>query len=624
MQDYQDHYSLFEDFDKKYKILLKYDKYYMNEELLYSFMRDFKIALYDIIHNQLEPKKEIKENEEMIRLYCKYINEKILPLCNKKIDTLSKRLKIATEKFLLEEKQNLNANLSRWLDLEDDYYALSCYRNLVNFAFYLERGKPLKKKVWDKTMPIFEGLFNYMQQMVFEEDSIDLIRASYFPGAGKTFAANLLIAYWFGYDINISFLRITYSDDLVQSFTGQIQNIIGSDRYKKVFPYFNKQDKDLYKKKNTDTIWFKGCETVNFYARTRDGQSTGKRAKVLIIDDITKGRDEAYKIDLHVKIVGKYDFDWTSRADDDDQKIIALGTMWSRFDLLNIIQKRDEAKGALVIDEKYKYAKKSVNGKSIYISVPALDYDTDESTCPLRYSTQYFRDKRDNPESIDKTLFSAVYQQVPEEPEDLLFGYSRIRTYNGNTFPKEILEGNYECRCQIDPNRKGFDYFVALFFKRYEIERKVYSKWYLVDCICRRKPYKLLKNDLTEKIIKNNVSKLGVEINTSNELGDYIKDELKRAGYTKIKIDEIYSTENKEEKISANQDEILTELIFPEKNMFSPSSEMGIAMDMLTTYSTTTTNAHDDVPDCCATFTENNIGVDLENETKILSVKCRL
>ena len=141
MQDYQDHYSLFEDFDKKYKILLKYEKYYMDEELLYSFMRDFKIALYDIIHNQLEPKKEIKENEEMIRLYCKYINEKILPLCNKKIDTLSKRLKIATEKFLLEEKQNLNANLSRWLDLEDDYYALSCYRNLVNFAFYLERGK---------------------------------------------------------------------------------------------------------------------------------------------------------------------------------------------------------------------------------------------------------------------------------------------------------------------------------------------------------------------------------------------------------------------------------------------------------------------------------------------------
>jgi len=620
--DINNHYSLFDDFDKRYKIILKYDKYYLNEDLLYSFMKDFKDTLYNIIHNVLSPVKSVAENESMIRFYCNYIREKILPLCNNKIDNLSNRLKIANEQFLIEERQKIAPNLRRWLDIEDDYYALASYRNLVYFAFYLERGKPLKTRVWDKTMHLFENLFYYMEQMVFDEDSLDLIRASFFPGAGKTFAANLLVAYWFGYDINISFLRITYSDDLVESFTGQIQNILDSERYKKIFPYFNKEDKELYKKKNTDTIWFKGCDTPNFYARTRDGQSTGKRGKILIIDDITKGRDEAYKIELHKKIVDKYDYDWTSRADNEKQKVIALGTMWSRFDLLNIIQQRVEADGALIPVKDRKYTKISSDGLSVFIGVPALDYDTDESTIPLRYSTQYFRKKRDK--SADKSLFNAVYQQIPEEPEDLLFGYSKLNTYNDKTFPQAILEGNYECRCQIDPNRKGFDYFVVLFFKRYEISHKVYSKWYLTDCICKKKNFKIIKHEVIDKIIKHNVSKCGVEINTSNELGDTIKSMLKVQKYTDIYIDEIYSTENKEEKIAANQDEIVNELVFPEKDMFSPSSEMGIAMDMLTTYSCEKKNEHDDVPDCCATFTENNIGVDLDNETKVLKANCRL
>ena len=615
-----EHYKKFKEWEDRYKIILKYDKYYLNEDLLFNFMRDFKSVINRNVNDILEPIKDEKNNEDAIRFYCDYVNKKILPLCVKKIESLKKRIEVLKQEG--KDDSKVNYYYRNWLDLEDDFFALSAHRNLYNFAFYLERGKPLKKRVWDKTMPIFEALFHYMEEMVFDEDSLDLIRASYFPGAGKTYAANLLIAYWFGYDINISFLRITYSDDLVQSFTGQIQNIVDSPEFRKVFPYFNKDDKDLYKKKNTDTIWFKGCSQANFYARTRDGQSTGKRAKVLIIDDITKGRDEAYKMDVHVKIVGKYDMDWTSRADDEKQKVIALGTMWSRFDLLNVIQQRDEAKGQLQKDPKYKYTKKSVTGKSIYISVPALDYDTDESTCPLRYSTEYFREKREK--TIDISLFNAVYQQIPQEPEDLLFGYSRIKTYNERNFPQEIIEGNYECRAQIDPNRKGFDYFVVLFFKRYEIKEKEFSDWYLTDCICRRKQYKMLKDDLIKKIIKHNVSYLGVEINTSNELGDYIKEDLEENGYNDIIIDEIYSTQNKEEKIASNQDGILTKIIFPEKDMFSSSSEMGIAMDMLTTYSTTTKNAHDDVPDCCATFVENNSDIDLFNETEILGALCRL
>lgn len=617
----ESHYKLFKDMDDRYKVILKYEKYYLDEKLLYSFIRDFKILLYDIIYNDLEIKKEIKENEMAIRFYCEYIKNHLLPLCNKKLDSLKKQLEYAYTEGNESTIAILKQRNNDWLELEDDFYAMASLRNLSMFAFYLERGKPLRIRVWDKTMPIFESLFHYMQEMIFTGD-INLIRASYFPGAGKTYAGNILCAYWFGYDINMTILRITYSDDLVQSFTGQIQNIIGSEQFKKVFPQFDKPDKELYKKKNSDTIWFKGSEGINFYARTRDGQSTGKRAKLLIIDDITKGQAEAYNISLHISIVARYDTDWTSRADDDDLKIIALGTMWSRFDLLNVIQQRDEVNGQLQDDDKYKYTKLNPNGTSVYISVPALDYETDESTCPLRYSTEFFRTKRKN--MADKSLFNAVYQQAPEEPEELIFGFSRINTYNEKTFPKEILEGNYECRAMVDPNRKAFDYFVVLFFKRYEIKEKEYSKWYLCDAICRKKQFKQIKDDIVTKIINNNVAKISVEINTSNELADWIKEMLEEKGYMDIEYEEEFSVENKEQKIAEQQDAIINECVFPEKGMFSSKSDMGCAMDWLTTYDSSGKNEHDDVPDCCAMFTKLNVGIDMDNETIILNSNCRI
>lgn len=617
-----EHYKLFKEMDDRYKVILKYEKYYLDEKLLYSFMNDFKILLYENIYKVLEPNKENPECEKAIRFYCNYIEENILPLCNKKLDSIAKQLNYQYEKGDDNESiKKLSERNREWLDLEDDFYAMASYRNLSMYAFYLERGKPLKIRVWDKTMPIFESLFHYMQEMVFT-GKIDLIRASYFPGAGKSYAANILCAFWFGYDINMTILRITYSDDLVQEFTGKIQNIMDSEQHKKVFPYFNKPDKELYNKKNSDTIWFKESQGVNFYARTRDGQSTGKRAKLLMIDDITKGQAEAYNISLHVSIVSRYDTDWTSRADNDDLKVIALGTMWSRFDLLNIIQQRDEVNGQLRDDDKYKYTKVNQDCTSIYISVPALDYETDESTCPLRYSTEFFRNKRKN--MVDKALFNAVYQQHPEEPEELIFGYSRLNTYNTKTFPKEILEGEYECRAMIDPNRKAFDYFVVLFFKRYEIEEKKYSKWYLCDAICKKKQFKVLKDEIIEKIINNNVSKLSVEINTSNELADYIQEKLEEKGYMDIEIEEEFSVEKKDQKISDQQDSIINECVFPEKDLFSSKSDMGCAMDWLTTYDSSGKNEHDDVPDCAAMFCKLNIGVDMDNETTILNSSCRL
>ena len=608
-------FQLFKKMDSNFRIMVREPKLYMNEKLCYQFVRDFEKLLYDAIYNELAPLKDIGDNEQKIRTYCKYIIMNLLPFCNKKIKILHTELQ--SEEYEFDELKN--QMLNNWVLLEDDLYAIASFRSLKHFAYYIERGN--KKKVWAKTMPIFESSFYYANKMILQGD-MDLIRASFFPGAGKTYFGNLICAFWFGYDEEMTILRITYSDDLAKSFTKQIENIMTSDQYKKVFPRFNKTPNEVFKTHNAYELWIEGSSNANFYATTRDGQSTGKRAKLLMIDDVTKGAKEAYDVDLQKKIVVMYDNDWSSRADDDDQKEILLGTMWSRFDILNVRQQRDEEDGELIDDEKFKYTKLNLDGTSAYIGVPLLDYDTDETTCPLRYSTDYGRKKR--LKSADKALFEAVYQQRPQEPEDLIFSYRKLNTYNEKTFPKKILEGDYECRAFIDPNRTGFDYFVCAFYKRCELENGKFSKWYFVDVICRKQTYKMLKEDLLKKLIKNNVGRLGIEINTSNELPELIEEELLNYNYTDFEIDEEYSTEKKELKIANAQQEVIDEIVYPAKGLFADNSEMGIAMTMLTTYSIDKKNEHDDFPDCNVMFIKKNILEDNQNEYEILDSSFRL
>lgn len=603
------HYEIFLKFKENLKLLTQHKELYENEKMFLEFMTDFKDFLYKTIHEVLEPNKEFDNNENYIRFYVKYIIKSLLPICEIKIKQYGNVISNVGNKMVM---------LNNWVNLEDDYYALASFRSIKHFAYYIERGTV--KKVWKYTMPLFESYFYYTNQMILN-NNVDKIRSSYFPGAGKTYSGNITCAYWFGIDNQISILRITYSDDLAKTFTKQIANIVESEQYKKVFPKLNIEPKELYKTKNAGELWFSFSNGTNFYATTRDGQSTGKRAKVIMIDDITKGAKEAYKIDVHKQVINMYDSDWSSRGDDDDQKLILMGTMWSPYDLLNVVQQRAERERLLKRDKKFKYCLTDEEEKNIFISVPILDYDTDESTCPLRYSTEKMRKKR--AEYQDKSLFNAIYQQMPDAPSELIFDWKNLEQYKEGTFPKEILDGNYECRAMIDPNRKGFDYFCMWICKRYPIDETndIWSKWYLVDMIYRKEIAKKLINEICKKIINHNISKLTIEVNTATELEQLLTEHLKPLGYNDIEIEEIFTTEKKEEKIANAKEGLLSEIVYPDQYMYSETSEIGLALMHFTTYDceNARNNKHDDCPDCGSMFVKYNCELEESNSMEVLS-----
>lgn len=570
-----------------------------NVETLLDFFSDFTDLIYRLLHLEYEERHLIdKKIEEEIRKICSFVVNNLYPYFKKQIfDVFFDDINKYSENS---EKRELIEKLSK---VEDKLFSIMAFRSLKFFAFYIEREKNPKDRIWGKTMEIFEPFFYYANKMVLNQD-VELIRASYFPGAGKTYAGNLLCAFWFGYDYNMSFLRITYSDDLTKSFTSQIKEIIKTKQYRTVFPKFDMDESDLFKPNQAKTFKFSFSKFYNFYSDTTSGKPTGKRAKCLIIDDVSKGIEEANNLDKHREIINKYDYNWTSRTDSDKMYKILLGTMWNANDLLNVVMQREQKYNNLYEDSYYKYTivnNQNRNKVSIaLISVPALDYNTDESTCPLRYSTSYFRKKRDDSE--EETSFEAVYQQRPQDAEEIIFGYSKLLTYQDIVFEHDKRKV-FETCAFLDPNRTGLNYVSLGFFRRYRKDDNTWTKWYLIDCVFQLKIIDDLIELIEGKIIKNRVDKIGIETNTDATLVRTLKKELGQKNYYPKFVSK-YTTEKKEAKILAASWYMTHEIVYPDNNILATNRDLKDLMNQFISYNALGKNKYDDAPDMIAMFSE--------------------
>lgn len=598
-------------YDKKYKEAnqLNIFKTPQGFKLYITFMCEFKDMLYNLIHIILEPVcKSEPEAESLIRAFTneiemKYYNEFVRVVKN--------------YQHLIEEDNEFDVFLVKIKDIEDTLYALMALRNLKRFAFYMERAKEPVDRIWDSTMVIFESYFWYAQRMILKQD-IEKIRASYFPGAGKSFAGNLTCAFWLGYDINMSILRVTYSDDLAKEFVMKIADMIKSDQFKKVFPRFNKEEREVFAVNNSSSIKLRGSNVFNLYATTTGGQSTGKRAKLLMIDDVSKGVEEAYKIDVHNFIINKYDGNWSSRGDGGSQLQILLGTMWSPYDLLNEIMNRAKKYAQIYDSIRFKYVKvnaeKEADVTEVFIAVPILDYQTDTSTCPKRFPTELMRQKRED--FKDKELFEAVYQQNPVEPIALAFGYSRLNTYKTIPFGKDAP---FECKGMIDPAKIGKDYCAFGVFKRWYKLDGTWSEWYLIDAVYKQDTTENLYDLIVNKIIKHGMTELGGELNTNSSLLYVIKKKCIERGYLNLRTLDVWTYENKESKILGAKNGIINNIIYPAQELFSARNDLGLGMIHFTTYDITGRNAHDDFVDMISMFVIKFCKGETSNSVQILN-----
>jgi predicted phage terminase large subunit-like protein len=498
---------------------------------------------------------------------------------------------IAKNKFLPILKKMIEEakvdNMASFFDIYKMTYAFCGRRDFESFIDYMEWERPVK--VLPTRREALAPFIYYLGKTPFDR-KLKLIEASYAPSTGKSFVVNYFSAWSYGLFPSDSILRISYSDELVLGFSRSIKDIVSSHLFADVFKDyklfngkpFDKEKESDWKIKSSDTL-------VSHYSRTREGAITGVRAKwAIILDDIIKGETEATNEALHRSIYNKYLTEWSNRKDGDKTIMIALGTMWSPYDILNKIREAEEKKGELIDDDKFKYVKKNKKGTAVFIAVPALD-ENDESTIPLVNSTEYYRDLRDE---LDPYFFSCVYQQEPIAPTGLEFSYDNLRTYKD--IPKdengEILGENY-CMAVLDPARKGKDNVSMPIFKTFN------DGHYFWDCIFKQKPMTELYDEIVDKIIGNMVTKLVLENNTDTSLKTVIEGKLKEKGYLLCEIIEKYNTINKEQRIKDNRGIVQRNLVFRDKSLVKPNTDEGKFMDNLTKYSFDYANKHDDAPD---------------------------
>lgn len=534
------------------------------------------------IHEYLVPQESVS-GEKQIRQYVKDIICDILPIVETKIRVISQKLGTlgGLSSVKRAEKQgeinSLEENRKKYLILLDDFYALASFRSLKHFALYSEFDKPDSQKVWKHAMNCFESFFFYANSMVLD-GKVNRITKSFPTGYGKSYSDVEFMAFAYGQSIDNDIIKTVGNNKLISDIVNGVMRMMLSPWYAKVFPYFAQfnGNKDLMfdvGKASEGELHISGSiRPKSLLVTAKDTSIDGTRAKFRIYDDITRSKDKE-NVPEHEKDWSKYTDQWVKRGYDEYADFeIAGGTRYHTEDFLSRYREYYGEENA-VPDKKFKYTKINEKTKFVIISVPKLDYDTDESTYPKKYSTEKARMERNR----DPRTFAAMEQQQPETPLNSPFYWDNLQTYTSLPL-KKSEGGNREdtCMASLDLPRTGAN----------NISLGIYSKcenlYYLIDTYYEKKPLDYIMSDgrteldwVCDMLIRHNVTELVVEINTCSDIKKQIMDKLLARGYANCKVIEKYSVEKKEVKIMTCWTPIINTIVFPARKVFFLSSMTG-------------------------------------------------
>ncbi len=539
----------------------KYIKKVLKPSEIYIFMCDLK-GLFDIYA------------EQNARECGKLVITKYIKLLNLLINT-----------------ESVDERIIQYHDHLENAYRIAGKVSLEHFIIYYEWYE--EEKLLEDRYEILEGYCYYLNKMCFDR-TFEGIIANLPSGYGKSRMVRFYEAFRLGIESSGTFLALCSNDDLIKGQSRSVIDIIKSERYGNVFSHlrYSKEDKDYFLKE-TDGEWkLRQCKMIaSYYAASTRTNVVGVRASLSIdIDDLYADPKEAQNEALNKEYYNKFLTVWRKRyLQNKTPQVVVTGTMWSSTDFLTRLIALWEKESEFIQDSKHKYCRISKDGKRVIIQVPALDYETDESTCPKIKSTAELKKERD---SMDRYLWETNFQQKPTSPEGMVFDYEKLKIYD--ILPDGLTKESWAV---LDPNRKGNDYLSMPICRKDK-----YGEYYLTDILFKKTSTKYLIDNIVDKIITNRVILISIESNTDSSLPEIIKQKLQEKGYYGCVVVSDYSTENKEIKINSMKDLIKDKIHFPSRSKYGSNTDMGKAMEQLTIYSFDFPNKHDDMPDSLSMF----------------------
>lgn len=557
---------------------IKKDKaLYANDEVVLQVLRlaydTFRSQIHDYLYNQNSP-----EAENETRVLCRQLKGSYLPFIKQKI-----------EKNAEQKGQNLEI-IGKYLVLLDDFEALVAYRDLQQFALYIEKDWPDGKKI--TTMAYENGLiqpiFYASQQMVLEGTVKKLFKNTP-TGYFKSLSDIFIISWILGYNMSGDCLKVVGNPKMVTKVVNGVSNMMLTKRYAKVFPFYQRYEcnpslmfRILAPRAGEMLLSHAIGVDFSLLCISKETPIDGGRYKYRFYDDITNSKYKT-NITMHDADDAAYNDQWKKRryTEFDDCEWFT-GTVYFYLDFLSRRRNENGFEIAKPLPQ-FKYTRFCKEKKSVFVVIPKLDYDTDECTFPQIYSTEQARIDRMN----DFDTFQAMEQGLPVVPEGMPFDYSNMKTWK--ELPLRESEGGSRsdfCMAALDLPRTGDNNLSLIVFS------KCGEFYYIVDAIYQKKPLdtrfedgKTMLDLVCEKLKQRKVKHLVVENNVCANIKYQIEEKLKNLSYS-CKVEDIYSTMKKTDKIFDSQADIQQHIVIPANGIFGLSSDVGKAVYEIVTWNT--------------------------------------
>lgn len=458
----------------------------------------------------------------------------------------------------------------------DDLYK-DCLRFNAPYDFdaycrFIEFDRPMKRQFY---LPRRKQLLPLVKQMQkLEDDELDILGISLPPGVGKTTTAIFYLCWLAGKHPDMQILGASHSNSFLRGVYDECLRILDPDGeylWAEVFPAVkvvgtNAKDMriDLGNRKRFETLEFSSVGSGN--------AGKVRATKLLYCDDLVESIEQAMSKERLDKLWQAYTTDLRQRKQGDQVKELHISTRWSIWDCLGRLETMYEN-----------------SDRAHFIKVPALD-ENDESNFNypygLGYTTQDLHEQRD---AMDDASWRALYMSEPIEREGTLYDPEELRRY------LDLPEGEPDAVLAVcDIADGGGDYWVLPILYQYG------QDLYLADILCDNGKPDIVEERIVEKLLQHKVKVARFESNRAGgRVAESIQRKVKERGGS-VQITTKWVQQNKETRIIVSSGIVKQRIIFRDESLYKADKEYRLAMSMLTGYTMTGKNKHDDVPDAMA------------------------
>lgn len=468
-------------------------------------------------------------------------------------------------------------NYERVTNIIEMFLKLNAQVDFDSYCLFMEFNREPEKRFYQpRRHVLFKHVVPHLQDLA--DEKLDFLSISMPPRTGKSTLCIFFLTWIMGRNPERANLMTGHSDKLTEGFYEEALSIITDPytyRFAEVFP----EARFIAKSAKNETINLKTKSRFpTLTCRSIEGTLTGAvevgKDALLYMDDLVEDREQALNVDRMDKLYAAYLNQLKDRMND-GAKQLCVATRWVPNDPIGRIEEQYEG-----------------NKRYRFICVPALN-ENDETNFDYLFgkgfSTAYYHDMRQSLiDAGEEDSWSAKYMCAPYWMTGLMFPADELNYFS--ELPSEEPDAIWAA---CDTKDRGKDYACLPVGYQYG------DKHFIVDVVCDNSLPDIVEPKLVKTLIKNNVNKARFESNSAGgHIADDVQDKCREAGLP-ITIDKKYSVSNKETRILADSGWIKQNCFF----LADPqTTDYKKFMNLLTHYTVSGKNAHDDAPDAMSMY----------------------